>query len=81
MNGMSFIKRRARHIFLQLISDLEYLHNVKHVAHRDAKAENIIFDRFDNIRLIDFGMSRTFFGERELFHIMRNTKLFYIKNN
>lgn len=48
---------KARLIFIQLITVLDYLHNEKKVVHRDIKAENILLDANDNIRLIDFGLS------------------------
>ena len=51
---------QARHYFSQLVSVLEYLHNEKLVAHRDLKAENILLDRYNNIRVIDFGLSNQF---------------------
>lgn len=51
---------RARHYFCQLVSALDYLHNEKFVAHRDLKAENVLLDVHDNIRLIDFGLSNVF---------------------
>ena len=53
-------ENRARRYFCQLISALDYLHNTKFVAHRDLKAENVLLDRNDNIRLIDFGLSNAF---------------------
>ena len=51
---------QARHYFSQLISVLEYLHNEKLVAHRDLKAENVLLDRYNNVRVIDFGLSNQF---------------------
>ena len=51
---------QARHFFCQLISVLEYLHEVKKIAHRDLKAENVLLDKNFNIRLIDFGLSNMF---------------------
>ena len=46
-----------RKIFIQMFVALEYLHNEQRVAHRDIKPENILFDKFGNIRIIDFGLS------------------------
>ena len=51
---------RIRHIFCELISALDYLHEELHIAHRDLKLENIILDRYGNIRLIDFGLGNAF---------------------
>lgn len=51
---------QARRYFGQLVSVLEYLHHVKKVAHRDLKCENVLLDRYHNIRLIDFGLSNQF---------------------
>ena len=62
-NARHFFKIKAldenivRKIFVQLIVALEFLHNVQHVAHRDIKAENVLLDRYNNIRIIDFGLS------------------------
>ncbi|OHT11749.1 CAMK family protein kinase [Tritrichomonas foetus] len=50
----------ARRYFIQLISALEYLHKDKKVAHRDLKCENVMLDKYHNIRLIDFGLSNIF---------------------
>lgn len=47
----------ALDIFTQLVIAIEYLHNEKHITHRDLKLENIMIDKFNHIRLIDFGFS------------------------
>jgi serine/threonine protein kinase len=51
---------QARHYFSQLISVIDYLHNQRMVAHRDLKGDNILLDRHNNIRVIDFGLSNQF---------------------
>jgi serine/threonine protein kinase len=51
---------QARRYFAQLVSVLQYLHKDKKVAHRDLKCENILLDRYNNIRVIDFGLSNVF---------------------
>jgi serine/threonine protein kinase len=56
----------ARHYFSQLVSVLEYLHTNLRVCHRDVKAENLLLDRHNNIRVIDFGLSNQFTSSRPL---------------
>jgi serine/threonine protein kinase len=53
-------EEEARLYFTQLIWVLDYLHHEMQVAHRDLKCENILLDHCNNIRLIDFGLSRQF---------------------
>jgi len=50
----------AKKIFSQIILVLEYLHQTLHIAHRDIKPQNILLDRANNIRIIDFGLSAIF---------------------
>jgi serine/threonine protein kinase len=51
---------QACHYITQLILVLEYLHMDLCVCHRDVKAENLLLDRHNNIRVIDFGLSNQF---------------------
>jgi serine/threonine protein kinase len=50
----------ARRYFCQLIHVLEYLHETHKICHRDLKAENLLLDEKNNIRVIDFGLSNQF---------------------
>jgi serine/threonine protein kinase len=48
--------KEALRFFQQLISGIEYCH--KHqICHRDLKLENILLDKFQNIKIADFGMA------------------------
>jgi serine/threonine protein kinase len=58
---------QIRYYFMQLVSVLEYLHNERKVAHRDLKLENILLDYYDNIKVIDFGLSHEFENANDLF--------------
>lgn len=46
-------------MFCQIMSAVRYLHNVKHIVHRDLKYDNILLDENKNIRIIDFGLCST----------------------
>ncbi|EAY05415.1 CAMK family protein kinase [Trichomonas vaginalis G3] len=54
----SFQERDAQFLFAQIMLAIDYLHNDLNIAHRDIKAENILFDNHSNVRLIDFGLSQ-----------------------
>ncbi|TKS69447.1 Testis-specific serine/threonine-protein kinase 2 [Collichthys lucidus] len=43
--------------FLQLCMAVEYLHK-NDLAHRDIKCENLLLDKYNNIKLCDFGFSK-----------------------
>ena len=43
-------------IFKQIIDGLEYLHSIN-IMHRDIKPDNILFDKSNNIKITDFGLS------------------------
>ncbi|RPB27101.1 Pkinase-domain-containing protein, partial [Terfezia boudieri ATCC MYA-4762] len=47
----------ARHITLQLLGALKYMHHTKHVIHRDLKLGNIFLDSYMNVKIGDFGLA------------------------
>lgn len=49
-------EREAAKVFYQVLSALLYLKKMG-VSHRDIKPENILFDKFWNVKLVDFGFS------------------------
>lgn len=50
-------EHEARRYFAQMICTIDYLHNERKFLHLDIKPENILLDKFNNIRLVDFGLS------------------------
>lgn len=44
-------------IFLQLINAISYLHEVVGILHCDIKAENVLLDSNNNVKLADFGFA------------------------
>lgn len=55
-------ENEARRLFLQLFSVLRHLHAAHFLVHRDLKLENVLMDKENNIKLIDFGLSSTFYN-------------------
>ena len=51
-------QREAAKAFKQTMLALKYL-NDKHIAHRDIKPENILLDDNFDVRIADFGISRS----------------------
>ena len=48
----------VRRIFSQLVATVDVLHSQMRICHRNIEPENILLDRYNNIRLIDFGTYR-----------------------
>jgi serine/threonine protein kinase len=64
--GGALPETQLKYYFLQIVSAIDYLHNVKRVAHRDLKLENVMLDSYHNVKLIDFGLGHEFSeSERE----------------
>ena len=57
----------ARKYFCELIVATEYIHTQLKVIHRDLKAENVLLDENNHIRVIDFGLSNMLIEQTETF--------------
>lgn len=50
---------RACRMFKQIVAGVEYCHSIG-VFHRDLKCENILLDRNNNVKIIDFGFAKKY---------------------
>lgn len=48
----------AKHIFVQILRGLSFMHEGQRVAHRDVKPHNVMMDTYDEVLLADFGTSK-----------------------
>jgi serine/threonine protein kinase len=53
---------KVQKIFTQLVGAVSYVHQ-KSCVHRDLKLENILLDRHENVKLVDFGFTREYEGK------------------
>ena len=53
---------KVQKIFAQLVGAVAYVHNMSCV-HRDLKLENILLDKNENVKLVDFGFTREYEGK------------------
>ncbi|PFH58098.1 hypothetical protein XA68_14143 [Ophiocordyceps unilateralis] len=52
---------KVQKIFAQLVGAVSYVH-LQSCVHRDLKLENILLDRHENVKLVDFGFTREYEG-------------------
>lgn len=52
-------EKEAARFLQQILSGVEYLHKLN-VCHRDLKPENLLMDDYNNIKIVDFGLSNTY---------------------
>ncbi|KAF2665916.1 kinase-like protein [Microthyrium microscopicum] len=53
---------KVQKIFTQLVGAVSYVHQ-KSCVHRDLKLENILLDKQENVKLVDFGFTREYEGK------------------
>jgi serine/threonine protein kinase len=53
-----FTGKDFRHFGTQICRGLQYLHNVKHIAHRDIKPQNLLITSSGDLRIADLGLSK-----------------------
>ncbi|KAK5104577.1 hypothetical protein LTS08_002468 [Lithohypha guttulata] len=53
---------KVQKIFTQLVGAVSYIHS-KSCVHRDLKLENVLLDKNENVKLVDFGFTREYEGK------------------
>lgn len=52
-------EKEAAKLLQQIVSGIEYLHKLG-ICHRDLKPENLLMDDYNNIKIVDFGLSNMY---------------------
>ncbi|OHT13952.1 CAMK family protein kinase [Tritrichomonas foetus] len=86
INGISLLQKinesgcllefEAQRVFAQIVAVLLFLHNDCRICHRDLKCENILVNANGDIKVIDFGVSKSFCDNNgvESINNLMNTK-------
>lgn len=64
-SGVKFASPDVRHIFREVLTGLKYLHE-NFILHRDMKTQNIMLGHDGKVKLIDFGLGKSFFCPQNL---------------
>lgn len=59
VNNKRVREKVAAKFLHQILSGIEYLHRLG-ICHRDLKPENLLMDDYNNIKIVDFGLSNTY---------------------
>ena len=62
------------HILTQILETLAYLHDTCHIINRDIKPDNIIIDKNNDIKIIDFGLAAYLVHQNKLLVSSRSYK-------
>ena len=63
--GSCLSEAKAKFWFKQCVDALTCMHMEHHMAHRDIKLDNVLFDASDNAKLSDFGFAREWGGKSD----------------
>lgn len=64
--------------FVNLVKGIEYLHEKAKIIHFDIKADNLLFDDDDNLKICDFSISRIFYDGDDSFQYNKLGCPFYL---
>ncbi|KAF3055976.1 hypothetical protein GL218_06834 [Daldinia childiae] len=62
LNNGPLPAEKVQRIFTQLVGAVTYVHQ-QSCVHRDLKLENILLDKHENVKLVDFGFTREYEGK------------------